>query len=166
MSISETADLLELFVVVIGVVGLTVSLVMDAFLTGQWQNVRRSGTNGINKRMVISDLRNELSRTYKLAGFVVIGLLMMTIPPNPSTNSRLVGEIFRWMIVSWEVVAVINSIWGYVDRQKNIESLRQKEALLTARDEIRDPARDAERDPIRDAARDKEHDTVADGETV
>jgi hypothetical protein len=164
VTLSPNVDFIELFVVVLGTIGLAISLIMLAIIQGDRRAVKEAGTNGINKRLTNADLRNELSRTYKLIGFVVIGLMLMTIPPNPQSGGRFVGEVIRWMLVSWEAIAVMNSLWSYVDRQRNIEYLRDRLNTDEQRYAIRDPARDKERDPIRDLARDKQHDAEADME--
>jgi hypothetical protein len=162
LNLSPTVDLLELFIVVVGTIGLAVSIIMLAIIQGDRRHVRISKTNGINKRMTNADLRNELSRTYKLVCFLVLGLLFMTIPPPANPNSAFIGQIVRYMLISWEIIAASNSLWAYVDRQRNVEYLRQHDD----RDAIRDPARDAERDPIRDARRDKEHDALTEEQTA
>jgi hypothetical protein len=164
LNLSPTVDLLELFIVVVGTIGLAVSIIMLAIIQGDRRNVRISKINGINKRMTNADLRNELSRTYKLVCFLVLGLLFMAIPPPANPSSALIGQIVRYMVISWEIIAAANSLWAYVDRQRNVEYLRERLYTDEQRYAIRDPARDLERDPIRDLARDKQHDAEADME--
>lgn len=124
MNLTPTIELLELLVFVIGVVGITISLIMLSIIQGDRRNLRIAKLNGVNKRLTNADLRNELSRTYKLVGFTVIALLAMTAPPPLNQQNRLAGEILKWLLISWEVVAVINSLWAYVDRVKNRDALR------------------------------------------
>jgi nitrate/nitrite-specific signal transduction histidine kinase len=63
LNLTDTIDLVELMVVILGAIGLTISLIMVAYIQGDRRNVRKSGTNGISKRLTNADLRNELSRT-------------------------------------------------------------------------------------------------------
>jgi hypothetical protein len=127
VNLSETIDLTELMVVLVGIIGLTISVIMLAVIQGDRRSVRASGKNGINKRMTNADLRNELSRAYKLAGFIGLGLLAMFLPPPVRENNRAFAEVLKWMLISWELVATLNSLWSYVDRRRNIEALRDME---------------------------------------
>jgi hypothetical protein len=131
LNLSPTIDTTELLVVIIGIIGLTISLIMVAVIQASRRGVRRRGVNGINKRMTNSDLRNELSRTYKLACFVVIGLIQMTVPPPIRYDNRMAGEVFKWMLISWEMVATVNSLWGYVDHRRNMDDLLEMEHAQT-----------------------------------
>jgi hypothetical protein len=124
MNLSSTIDLTEFLVVVVGIVGLTISLIMLAYIQGDRRNVRISGTNGISKRLTNADLRNELSRTYKLVCFVAVGILSMMVPPPIREEGRVTGDIFKWMLISWEVIAVANSLAAYVDRKHFVAYLR------------------------------------------
>jgi hypothetical protein len=133
MNLSSTIDLIELVVVIVGIIGLTISLIMVAYIQGDRRNVRKSGTNGISKRLTNADLRNELSRTYKLLCFVIIGLLSMLIQPPIRESGRVVGDILKWMLISWELIAVANSLHAYVDRKHYVDYLRgQDEAKRAA----------------------------------
>jgi hypothetical protein len=124
MNLSSTIDLIEFLVVVIGIVGLAISLIMVAYIQGDRRNVRKSGTNGISKRLTNADLRNELSRTYKLVCFIAIGTLSMMIEPPIRESGKVVGDILKWMLISWELIAVVNSLHSYVDRRHFVEYLR------------------------------------------
>jgi hypothetical protein len=124
MNLSSTIDLIEFLVVVIGIVGLAISLIMVAYIQGDRRNVRKSGTNGISKRLTNADLRNELSRTYKLVCFIAIGTLSMMIEPPIRESGKVVGDILKWMLISWELIAVVNSLHSYVDRKHFVEYLR------------------------------------------
>lgn len=166
MNLSSTIDLVELLVVVLGIVGFTISLIMLAVIQGDRRNVKKAGLNGIHKRMTNADLRNELSRAYKLIGFTTIGIMSMFVPPPLRDGNRFVGTVFTWMLISWEAIAVINSLWAYVDWRRNVETLRTLEEMTAERDALRDVDRDAprdsERDHDRDITRDVDRDALRD----
>lgn len=128
MNITPTIDVVELLVLVLGIGGLIVSLIMIALILGDRIIIRIAKTNGINKRLTNADLRNELSRAYKLVGFTAAAILSMTIPPPVTEEVRQAGEWFKWMLISWEVVAVVNSVWSFVDRAQNRDELKEIEA--------------------------------------
>jgi hypothetical protein len=133
LNLTDTIDLVELMVVILGAIGLTISLIMVAYIQGDRRVVRKSGTNGISKRLTNADLRNELSRTYKFLCFVAIGLMSMLIQPHLRESGRIVGDILKWMLISWEVIAVVNSLHAYVDRKHYVDYLRgQDEAKRAA----------------------------------
>ncbi len=125
MNLTPTIDLVELMVVIVGIVGLTISLIMVAVIQGSRSFVKRTGKNGINKRLTNGDMRNELSRTYKLICFVIVGMLQLTLPPPVREGNKFAGEVFTWMLISWEIVATVNSLWGYVDHKRNIVDLKR-----------------------------------------
>lgn len=125
MNISPTIDLVELIVLVMGVIGLIISFIMVAFIQGDRNNLRIAKVNGINKRLANSDLRNELSRTYKLLGFTIAAIMAMTIPPPVNEGVRESFEWFKWMLISWEAVAMTNSLWALVDRIQNRGELKE-----------------------------------------
>lgn len=128
MNISETIDAVELLVFVVGIIGLMISLVMIALIQGDRVVIRIAKSNGINKRLANADLRNELSRTYKLLGFTVVALIAMAIPPPAVAEVRTAFEWFKWILISWEVVAAANSLWSFVDRVQNRDELREIDA--------------------------------------
>lgn len=125
MSLSPTIELTELLAFIFGIVGIVFSGIMVVTIEGDRRNIKRAGKNGVNKRMTNADMRNELSRTYKLACFVVLSGLAMTIPPSTQSANQFVGEMFRWMLLSWEAVAVFNSYTAWRDRKENIEDLEK-----------------------------------------
>lgn len=135
MNISPTIELDELIVLVMGIIGLTFSLIMLAVLVGDIYNILKSGVNGINKRLGYGDLRGELSRTWQLGGFIAAALIAMAIPPPAIEVVRQGFEWFKWMLVSWEVVAMINSLWAFVDRKQNkgeLQEIREAKKLAAS----------------------------------
>lgn len=170
IDLSPTVTLLELLVVILGIIGTPISLVMLAYIQGDRRNVRLSGMNGINKRLTNSDLRNELSRTYKLVCYTAMGIILMTLPNAVRAGNQVGAIVLNMMLLSWEVIAVLNSLWAFVDRRRNVESLRQlhrtgseheaendeQDEMVVARNDARDVARDTVRDPLRDIAHDLE----------
>lgn len=132
MNISPTIDLVEIIVLVMGVIGLIISLIMIAFIQSDRNNLRIAKVNGINKRLANADLRNELSRTYKLLGFTIAAVIAMGIPPPANEGVRESFEWFKWMLISWEAVAMINSLWAFIDRIQNrgeLQEIRERKRL-------------------------------------
>jgi hypothetical protein len=50
--------------------------------------------------------------------------MSMLIQPHLRESGRIVGDILKWMLISWEVIAVVNSLHAYVDRKHFVEYLR------------------------------------------
>lgn len=163
IDLSQPINILLIIVAVTGVIFTPVSIVMLAYIQGDRRNVRLSGMNGINKRLTNSDLRNELSRTYKLVGYTVLGMLFLF-------DVDWAPLLLTILMLTWEGVAALNTVWAYVDRRRNVESLRQlhrtgseheaenddQDEMVVARNDARDVARDTVRDPLRDIAHDLE----------
>lgn len=127
MDLTPTVDILEMTVFLVGALGLALSLVVLGMLGSDRRNLRRAGRNGINKRLVHGDIRNELSRTYKLLCYTVLALVLMTIPPPIRQSNAVTSRLITWMLLSWELIAFMNTTWGLRDRVKNLRDLRRLE---------------------------------------
>lgn len=127
LNLTETIDVLEVIVVGLGLIGLPISLVMLAVIQAARRTVRNSSRNGaikrVNTRLTNSDLRNELSRTYKLFCYLVLGVVFMFVPPPQSQELSVVSSLVRAMLISFEIVATMNTLWGYIDYRKNSDDL-------------------------------------------
>lgn len=163
MNITETLSLLELLIIVMGLPGLTISILLIAVFQGDRGNLRKTGVNGINKRMTNADLRNEILAAYQLAGFVALGLIYSAVPPAAPAAVEAVSIVAYILIISWEVKETLGSIWRFVDRKRNGSSLEALAGQSTDRNEIRDKERDPVRDEARDIGRDPVRDVARDG---
>lgn len=132
LNLTPTADILEVIVVVLGIIGLPISLIMLAVIQAARRTAYNLPRNGsvLNKvirqvsiRLTNSDLRNEASRTYKLVCYLVLGVVFLFVPPSTNATLSIVGSVVRAMLISWEVVATMNTLWGFIDYRKNSEDL-------------------------------------------
>lgn len=162
MNVTETLSVLELLIIIMGLPGLTVSILLIAVFQGQRTSLRKAGINGVNKRLTNADLRNEIFAAWKLAGFITIGILSALVPPRTGESNLLISTIIASVVISWEVVETLGSLWRFVDFRKNKDAVREVEIdRHDVRDLARDNGRDIIRDEARDVARDIEHDTAS-----
>lgn len=167
MNITDTLSVLEMLIIIMGLPGLTVSILLIAVFQAQRSSIRRAGINGVNKRLTNADLRNEIFAAWLLGGFVAVGILSATVLPPIRPANAVVSTIIASIVISWEVVGTIGSLWRYVDYRKNIDAVRE---VLVQRNDVRDTARDEGRDSIRDGARDEardiEHDLITQADII
>lgn len=121
---------MEVSVFVLGFVGFCVSIVVLGGLLSDRRNVLRAGRNGINKRLVYGDIRNEISRTYKLLCYAIIALGLMAVPPPVRESNAFISRFIAWMLISFELIAFTNTVWCLRDRRKNIRDLRHIHSII------------------------------------
>ena len=129
MTLTPTISVLELFVVVIGIVGCAVSLSMMAILWRDRGILKAEGQNGIDRRLVMGNMRNEIARLLILVGYIGLGIYAMSIPEPVRAVNRRAGEVTLWIFVAFEVIVVLASLWDYVDRQRNIADLAKRRVV-------------------------------------
>jgi hypothetical protein len=126
--ITETISFLEFFLVLIGAVGIAVSVLMLAVLWRDRGVLKSAGQNGIDRRLVMGNLRTATGCLFIIVVFTVVGVYGMFIPESPRQVTRTQYEIIAWALILIDVGAVVTVLMDYVDRHRNMADLENRQA--------------------------------------
>jgi hypothetical protein len=126
--IPETVSFLEFFLVLIGGVGIGVSVLMLAVLWRDRGVLKSSGQNGIDRRLVMGNLRTASGCLFIILVFTVVGVYGMFIPEAARQATRTQYEVIAWALILIDVGAVVTVLMDYVDRHRNMADLENRRA--------------------------------------
>jgi hypothetical protein len=126
--ITETVSFLEFFLVLIGGVGIGVSVLMLAVLWRDRGVLKSSGQNGIDRRLVMGNLRTASGCLFIILVFTVVGVYGMFIPEAARQATRTQYEVIAWALILIDVGAVVTVLMDYVDRHRNMADLENRRA--------------------------------------
>lgn len=127
MNLTHTVSLLEVFLVVIGLIGIGLCLLMFATLWRDRGILRAAGQNGIDRRLVMGNMRVVLFCLFVIVVFTALGTLAMFVPEPVRSENRTQGEIVAWALILIDVGAVLIILWDYIDRQRNMADLAHRQ---------------------------------------
>jgi hypothetical protein len=126
--ITETISFLEFFLVLIGAVGIAVSVLMLAVLWRDRGVLKSAGHNGIDRRLVMGNLRTATGCLFIIVVFTALGVYGMFLPESPRQATRTQYEIIAWALILIDVGAVVTVLMDYVDRHRNMADLENRRA--------------------------------------
>lgn len=126
MTLTPTISLLEAFVVGVGAMGILICFLMLGLLWRDRMTLIRNKQNGVDKRLVMGNVRSVLLVFAVVAIFVALGLYAMTLPEPARPANRRGGELVNWGLISIEVLATATILWDYIDRRKNMRDLARR----------------------------------------
>jgi hypothetical protein len=119
MNLSDTVSLLELFVFIVSVAGISLSALLVAVYIADRSHIKAGGGDRIDMRMVNGNLRNELKRIYIQLGYMTLAVYAMTVPPPIRPANARFGDVLIYLLISFELVMISASLWDFVDRRRN-----------------------------------------------
>lgn len=135
MGLTPTISVLELFVVLIGLLGLVVFILMIGLLWRDFRVLKENKQNGVDRRLVLGNMRNAIHCAFIVLIFVLLGLRGMFVPEPIAASTRTQSALIYWALLSVEIAAVLVILLDYVDRRSNMRDLKRrqlKQALLAA----------------------------------